>query len=324
MKIRAAALMIHRMYMLALVLVAVTLSPVVGKANAQDAIDAPVIYRLNAESSFQRGCFAPCLCPVRQVTDARGTLILTFSGFDGLFDNYTLTDVNWTVNLGDQSLRVTGSGTYKVGGEFAVQQQLGLDLKVGDDPVQHFDSGLVAGGGQFPDISITISIHGQVCFDTVFVVDASPVPSEQIHPYVLLPESTFQRGCFPPCLCPLEVPRPMSGTFALVDLGPGPLFTEFAVANVDWLAADGALGIPIRGVGTFRVGGEFAVQQQLSLDLRVGDAEQTHFDSGLVEDGSEFPLIDSMISVHGGVCFDTVIDLHTQPVDGVIGDSPLR
>jgi len=70
MKIRAAALMIHRMYMLALVLVAVTLSPVVGKANAQDAIDAPVIYRLNAESSFQRGCFAPCLCPVRQVTDA--------------------------------------------------------------------------------------------------------------------------------------------------------------------------------------------------------------------------------------------------------------
>ena len=68
MKIRAAALMIHRMYMLALVLVAVTLSPVVG--NAQDAIDAPVIYRLNAESSFQRGCFAPCLCPVRQVTDA--------------------------------------------------------------------------------------------------------------------------------------------------------------------------------------------------------------------------------------------------------------
>jgi len=324
MKIRAAALMIRRMHMQALVLVAATLALGAGDAGAQVAIDAPTIYRLNPASSFQQGCFPPCLCPIRLGDGVRGTLVLAASGFDGLFNNYTVTDVNWTVNLGDQALRVTGSGTYKVGGEFAVQQQLGLDLKVGDDPVQHFDSGLVPGGGQFPDISVTISIHGQVCSDTVFGVDASPVPAEQIHPYALLPESTLQRGCFPPCLCPLELPRPMSGTFALVDLGPGPLFTEFAVANVDWLAADGALGIPIRGVGTFRVGGEFAVQQQLSLDLRVGDAEQTHFDSGLVEDGSEFPLIDSMISVHGGVCFDTVIDLHTQPVDGVIGDSPLR
>jgi hypothetical protein len=316
--------MIRPMYMLALVLVAVTLTLGADKASAQVAIDAPTIYRLNPVSSFQQGCFPPCLCPIRLGDGVRGTLVLAASGFDGLFNNYTVTDVNWTVTLGDQELRVTGSGTHKVGGEFAVEQQLSLDLQVGDDPVQHFDSGLVPGGGQFPDISVTISIHGQVCFDTVVVVDASPVPTEQIHPYVLLPESTLQRGCFPPCLCPLEVPRPISGTFALVDLGQGPLFTEFAVANVDWVAADGALGIPIRGVGTFRVGGEFAVQQQLSLDLQVGDAEQTHFDSGLVEDGSEFPRIDSMISVHGGVCFDTVIDLHAEPVDGVIGDSPLR
>src|SRR5262249_19980613 len=150
-----------------------------------------------------------------------------------------------------------------------------------------------------------------------------PVPTEQIHPYVLLPESTLQRGCFPPCLCPLEVPRPMSGTFALVDLGQGPLFTEFAVANVDWLAADGALGIPIRGVGTFRVGGEFAVQQQLSLDLIVNDEGQAHFDSGLVPGGGDFPLISSLISIAGMRCFDTVIDLHAQPVDGVGGGSPL-
>jgi hypothetical protein len=28
---------------------------------------------------------------------------------------------------------------------------------------------------QFPDIKVTISIHGQVCFDTVFGVSASPV-----------------------------------------------------------------------------------------------------------------------------------------------------
>jgi len=132
--------MIRPMYMLALVLVAATLTLGAGQASAQVAIDAPTIYRLNPASNFQRGCFAPCLCPIGLGEGVRGTLVLAGSGFDGLFNNYTVTDVNWTVNLGDQALGVTGSGTYKVGGEFAVQQQLGLDLKVGDDAVQHFDS----------------------------------------------------------------------------------------------------------------------------------------------------------------------------------------
>src|SRR2546430_10672196 len=208
-------------------------------------------------------------------------IFLTSTGFDGLFNTYAVTDVNWIVASGDQELRVTGSGTYKVGGEFAVQQELALVLKIGDDPVQHFDSGLVSGGEKLPDISVTISMHGQVCFDIVFFVDASPVPADQIHSYKLVPESTFQQGCFPPCDCPLGMPRPLSGTFALVDLRQGPLFTEFAVVNVFWLVAEApdGTGIPVRGVGTYRVGGEFAVQQQLSLDLWVGDEGPTHFDS---------------------------------------------
>jgi len=117
----------------------------------------------------------------------------------------------------------------------------------------------------------------------------------------------------------------MSGTFALVDLGQGPLFTEFAVVNVDWLvsASGWSPGMPVRGVGTYRVGGEFAAQQQLSLDLIVNDEGQAHFDSGLVLGGGDFPLISSLISIAGMRCFDTAIDLHAQPVDGVVGDSPL-
>jgi len=287
---------------------------------AQGATDASTIYRLNPNSSFQRGCFPPCLCPVLEQAQIRGTFVLVPTGFDGLFQTFEIADVNWTAALGDQELRITGAGIYKVGGEFAIQQQLALDLTVGDAPVQHFDSGLVPGGGQFPDISITISIHGQVCFDTVLVVDASPVPTEQIHPYALLGESTFQQGCFPPCLCPIGAPQPISGTFALVDLGPEPLFTEFAVVNADWLigpfpGASGSNSTPVRGFGTYRVGGEFIAQQRLSLDLRVGVASQTHFDSGLVLGGGDFPRIDALLSVNGGVCFDMVIDLHALPSD---------
>jgi len=287
-------------------------------ALAQGASDAATIYRLNPASNYEQGCFGPCMCPILVGTDVRGTFVLTSTGFDGLFNTYAVTDVNWIVASGDQELRVTGSGTYKVGGEFAVQQELALDLKIGDSEVQRFDSGLVPGGGKFPDISVTISISGQVCFDTVFLVAASPVPPEQVHPYILLPESTVQRGCFPPCECPLGVPRPIGGTFALVDLRQGPLFVELAVVDVDWLIAraPGASGIPVHGIGTYRVGGEFAVQQQLSLDLRVGEEGPTHFDSGLVDGGGEFPRIDISASVHGLHCFDTLLDLHAFPRQG--------
>ena len=73
----------------------------------------------------------------------KGTFVLTPTGFDGLFDTYSVTDVNWLVAIGGNETIVTGSGTYKIGGEFALQQQLSLDLQVGTNKVQHFDSSLV-------------------------------------------------------------------------------------------------------------------------------------------------------------------------------------
>ena len=302
-----------------LAVVAATLALGVPTALAQGLSDPSTIYRLNPDSRFQQGCFAPCMCPILSGESVRGTFVLTSTGFDGAFKAYAVTDVNWIVTSRDRELRVTGSGTYRVGGESAVRQELVLDLTIGDSPVQHFDSGLVGGGEKFPDLSVTISMHGQVCFDTVFFVDASPVPPDQIHPYTLASESTFQQGCFPPCECLLGAPEPLSGTLALVDLRQDPLFTEFAVVSVDWLigAATDAGGTPVRGVGTYRVGGEVAVQQQLSLDLWVGDDGPTRFDSGLVAGGGEFPRIDISASVNGFYCFDTVIDLHAAPSPGI-------
>jgi hypothetical protein len=289
----------------------------VPAALAQGASEGSTIYRLNEKSSFQEGCFPPCMCPIFQATGVRGTFVLTPTGFDGLFKTYAVTDVNWTVDRGDREQRVTGAGTYKVGGESGAQQRLALDLRIGDDPVQHFDSGLVDGGEQFPEIDATISMNGQVCYDQVFFVDASPVPPDQIHPYALLGESTFQEGCYPPCRCPLFNPRAISGTFALVELRHDPLFSEFAVVGIDWLIAGtpDTPGTPVRGAGTYRVGGEFAVQQRLQLDVRIGDGDLTRFDSGLVAGGGEFPRIDIVTSVNGFYCFDRVIELHAVPAD---------
>ncbi len=282
---------------------------------------ASQIYRLNDNSTYQQGCFPPCECPIMEEARVRGTFKLTFTGSDGLFDYYAVEDVNWTVSLGNPERRLTGSGTYKVGGEFAVRHQLELDLSTDGGAPQHFDSGLVQGGGDFPHIAIAIAIaiNGFYCYDTAIYVDADLVKADQIRPYGLTRDTTYQRGCFPPCLCPFFQKQPLRGTLGLVRLESGPLFTEYAVVNVNWQVLSPnpkgpADGFPITGFGLYRIGGEVAVQHQMGLDLHVnGDRELTHFDSGLVAGGGNFPAIDILLSVNGVYCFDQVIDLHAKP-----------
>ena len=301
------------------VLVVLTLvCPFTARADAHTDT-ASHLYRLNDNSTYQQGCFPPCTCPLMAEVRVRGTFQLTFTGSDGLFDHYAVEDVNWTVSLGDREGRLTGSGTYKVGGEFAVMQQLELDLSTDGGAPQHFDSGLVQGGGDFPHIALTLSINGFYCYDTALYMDADPVTADQIRPYGLTRDTTYQRGCFPPCLCPLFQQQPVRGTFALVQLESGPLFTDYAVVNVNWQVLSPtpkgpAGGFPLTGFGLYRIGGEVAVQHQMGLELYVnGDRDLTHFESGLVAGGGNFPAIDILLSVNGGYCYDQVIDLHAKP-----------
>ena len=292
---------------------ALLLLGVVG-ARFSASAQTGTLYRLNQDSAFQQGCFPPCLCPIMIAVPVRGTLVLTPTGFDGLFNTYAVSDVNWIVSIGGTETTVTGSGTYKIGGEFALQQQLSLDLRVGADKVQHFDSGLVTGPAPFPGIKVTISVNGQVCFDTVFELSASPVPLDQIRPYRLLEGSTFQRGCFGACDCAVGPLDEIVGTFALVPPDTTTLFRECAVVDVRWQALDPSHRIPVRGFGTYRVGGEVAVQHQLRLLLTVDAEVSALFDSGLVPGGGNFPRIDTPISISGAVCFDTVINIHAAPI----------
>src|SRR5206468_7770778 len=103
------------------------------------------LYRLNEDSTFQQGCFPPCLCPIMISVPVKGTFVLTPTGFDGLFNTYTVPDVNWLVSIGGSNTTVTGSGAYKIGRAFALPQQLSLDLQLCSEKVQQFDSTLVTG-----------------------------------------------------------------------------------------------------------------------------------------------------------------------------------
>ncbi len=228
-----------------------------------------------------------------------------------------VTDINWILSINGTDTLVTGSGTYKVGGEFALQQELALDLKVGDNPVQHFDSGLVGSSVAYPAIDVMISINGMTCSDTVFHVVTSPVPIDQIRPYRLVSGSSFQRGCFNACDCAIGPQLPMTGTFALVPLAAAPLWNQFAVINARWRVMDstatGSLsGFPVRGAGIYLYGGEFAVQQRMNLIMKVDKEDPAHFDSGLVPGGGT-ARIDVRVSVVGAVCLDTILEIHAEP-----------
>src|SRR5262245_48113367 len=184
------------------------------------------IYSLAPASTYLDGCFDPCACPVQLQGGLIGAFRLTPGPPDPLYRVFRVSDLNWFVP--QYGTWVTGSGTYKVGGEFAVTQELSLDLKVDDRVVQHYDSGVVVGGGDFPAIDITISMNNMVCHDTVFHVVAMPVPPVQIQPYSLY-FSHYDEGCFGPCLC-VVTEKPLAGRFGLVKLAGGTATaSDFAV-----------------------------------------------------------------------------------------------
>ena len=298
----------------ALALAAAGCFSTVALASASDT--AAVLYRLNSASNFEQGCFPPCLCPVQLQLDLRGTFELKPVILTGTFDQYAVDEVNFVAGDSDPPLQITGAGKYTIFAEFAVLQRLELDLSVGGQPPQHFDSGWVSGGNGFPDISIVISINGMFCHDTVLGINASPVPAAQIIPYLLTMRSTFQEGCFPPCDCPLQQETQLLGTFALVPLQTVGIPSEFAVVHVNWNSpSPTSAGNHISGSGIYRrtpsIAGA-APLQRMSLNLSVGNNSPAHFDSGLVPLQSPPGVIDVVVSMNDMVCYDIVMSLQAK------------
>jgi hypothetical protein len=248
----------------------------------------------------------------------RGTFALTPIEPHPLFNQFAVTDVNWLVTLGDEESRITGSGTYRIGGEFARMHQLELDLRLGDQPLEHFDSGFVLGGAEFPQIKIRISISGESCFDTVIQVSAESVPPSDISGYELI-DSSFLTGCFPPCMCPILIRHPVVGRFSLVDISRARGAREFAVVHVDWRiptpsSADPVGTTQVRGFGLFRYQSEpgASPRQRMSLDLMFGDRGPILFDSDWVPSNKHFRVgVDVAVARNKFHCHDEVFDVRS-------------
>jgi len=138
------------------------------------------LYRLRPGASFQEGCFPPCMCPILMIEELRGSFVLRHRGADWLFDHYDVDAVRWRMRRFDGTVvPIRGSGRYLIGGEFALTHRLQLDLAVGDERPEAYDSGLIVVGAEFPRLDIAISLHGMYCYDRVFELRARPVPRLQ-------------------------------------------------------------------------------------------------------------------------------------------------
>ena len=132
-------------------------------------------------------------------------------------------------------------------------------------------------------------------------------------PYELLPGSTFYRGCLGPCLCPVRTVGDLAGTFDLEPITPTPLFTRYSMTNINWNVVDSqGQGIhTITGNGTYEVGGEVALTQQMTLFLSIDGKPQVTFDSGLVMEQTRFP--DISVKISHGICRGSWMTINAAP-----------
>jgi hypothetical protein len=141
---------------------------------APSAATTGTIYALiTPPSSLQVGCQGPCECPIAFLP-TYGSFELVRTGVDPLYTYYAVERYIASFNNGPGAVSITGSGQFKIGGEFALMQELTLDLEVEGQPTEHFDSGLKPVSVPLPRIDISCAVHGFHCFDSVLVVDAKP------------------------------------------------------------------------------------------------------------------------------------------------------
>jgi hypothetical protein len=122
-------------------------------ASAQSSIAPPRVLVLDRDSSYSDRCTGPCACPT-VLYPLHGKLItrLTRSDMSGQYFDVQLTD--WRT-LGHT---ISGSGTYVIGGDFALTQRMLLNVMIDGQP-KVLDSGTLLGlnGAITPGINISVS-----------------------------------------------------------------------------------------------------------------------------------------------------------------------
>lgn len=149
-------------------------------------------------------------------------------------------------------------------------------------------------------------------------------PLEGTTRFVLLRESQFQRGCFPPCMCPLLETIPLRGTFDVTLVGIGDVTDFYTFDNAALETTVGAFRLT--GYGDLRIG-ELADFQVMIAQLSLNGEPAEQFAGESSPAVSDWPRLEVVISINGMFCHDTVLTIRAIPVacaadfnaDGAVG-----
>jgi hypothetical protein len=132
----------------------------------------------------------------------------------------------------------------------------------------------------------------------LFILNVCPAGAQNnavIWRYTLLDASEITEDC-PICGRP-TIPHPLRGTFDLALLGVGPLFTEYRITNISFSAGPKEQPLyTVTGNGTYSVGGEVAVRQDMLLQTEACNSAPSCRDATFTNDehvvSATFPLLD--------------------------------
>lgn len=289
----------------------------------------PVVYRLTGDSASLLACFDPCDCVLHVESDLIGTMQLAaLPGTTPMERRYRVSDVNFRINEYGHDILIRGEGTYTwyshMGSLTVLAHRLELDLRIGDEETRRYDSGIIAGAsdGPFPPIRIEIDHSNRECFDRVLTIDAAPVNYAEFIPYSLTDESTYTRGCLPPCLCPLLETRPVTGNMVLIPLQPmdqTPAVQEWAVVRINWTIARPQAESAATGSGFYSITPAAAVpfRHRLLIALTADAQPERIWNSAWAELNANdivFPPHNLAIdaALNGFFCFDEVFAIRAR------------
>ena len=144
------------------------------------------------------------------------------------------------------------------------------------------------GSADFNNIEVAISDSNNERAEIRFVLPLPSAQKQMAIRYRIIEGSTLTEniGLAPPIIVPIR------GSFWLKPTGPNPLFSNYVVRGLRFTGSISQREYTGQMQGTYRIGGEFALMEQMMLEGRINEFEGLKLDSGLVIPQAKFPWIE--------------------------------
>jgi hypothetical protein len=99
----------------------------------------------------------------------------------------------------------------------------------------------------------------------------------------------------------------VDGSMRLTFIGMENGYAVYDVSDVEWRFGSEHFARTLRGVGTYRIGGDPVVLHRMELDLSMDGEPPQHYDSEFQPPESFYPELDIVVDINNQFCWDTVV-----------------